>query len=391
MSSCRTLISGSCSASCASATRSRARSSGSRGDDDRLQRRRRRTDGCRSRRLPVSPIRSPIWTSARPQSFADCARARPPDAARRARARRRRSPSPCRSRPSAEAAAGRAFESSPRTSGRTRSSRRSAPRSILKTVPDDRPVGIAAGGRQQLGDAGRQRLDARTRHRGAEEDGVHECPRRLGRELLAQQAVADTCVSSSTYAARIPSSRSASSSARPAANSRVAGSSTVKHAARVPSSSRCPWRRPRRQPLGDLPQHTLGARLRAGRSCSRTAASECAAAAARASGCASAAARPRRPRCTSTAPSSTLRTRSTSAMKSGWPGVSIRLTCDVPDRERRDGGPDRDPAPPLERQRVGLRRAGIDAAELVDDARVVQQPFGESCLTGVYVRQDPQG
>jgi hypothetical protein len=29
---------------------------------------------------------------------------------------------------------------------------------------------------------------------------------------------------------------------------------------------------------------------------------------------------------TSTAPSSTLRTRSTSAMKSGWPGVSIRLT-----------------------------------------------------------------
>ena len=29
---------------------------------------------------------------------------------------------------------------------------------------------------------------------------------------------------------------------------------------------------------------------------------------------------------TSTAPSSTLSTRSTSAMKSGWPGVSIRLT-----------------------------------------------------------------
>ncbi len=29
---------------------------------------------------------------------------------------------------------------------------------------------------------------------------------------------------------------------------------------------------------------------------------------------------------TSTAPSSTLNTRSTSAMKSGWPGVSIRLT-----------------------------------------------------------------
>ena len=33
---------------------------------------------------------------------------------------------------------------------------------------------------------------------------------------------------------------------------------------------------------------------------------------------------------TSTAPSSTLRTRSTSAMKSGWPGVSIRLTWTPP-------------------------------------------------------------
>ncbi len=30
---------------------------------------------------------------------------------------------------------------------------------------------------------------------------------------------------------------------------------------------------------------------------------------------------------TSTAPSSTLNTRSTSAMKSGWPGVSMRLTA----------------------------------------------------------------
>ena len=93
---------------------------------------------------------------------------------------------------------------------------------------------------------------------------------------------------------------------------------------------------------------------------------------------------------TSTAPSSTLRTRSTSAMKSGWPGVSIRLTCTSLDRERRDGRLDRDAALLLERQRVGLRRAGIDAAELVDDTGRVQQPFGESCLTGVYMRQDPK-
>ena len=33
---------------------------------------------------------------------------------------------------------------------------------------------------------------------------------------------------------------------------------------------------------------------------------------------------------TSTAPSSTLRAHSTSAMKSGWPGVSIRLTVTSP-------------------------------------------------------------
>ena len=68
-----------------------------------------------------------------------------------------------------------------------------------------------------------------------------------------------------------------------------------------------------------------------------------------------------------------------------------QVDVDVAERERRDGRLDRDPALPLERQRVGLRRAGVDAADLVDDAGRVQQPFGESCLTGVYMRQDSQG
>jgi len=45
---------------------------------------------------------------------------------------------------------------------------------------------------------------------------------------------------------------------------------------------------------------------------------------------------------------------------------------------------------PLQRQEVGLCAAVIDAADVVDDTGRVQQPFGESCLTGVYVRQDPQ-
>ena len=63
---------------------------------------------------------------------------------------------------------------------------------------------------------------------------------------------------------------------------------------------------------------------------------------------------------------------------------------DVVERERDDGGFDRDPAPPLERECVGLRRAVVDAADLVDDAGGIEQPLGESCLTGVYVRQDPK-
>ncbi len=60
------------------------------------------------------------------------------------------------------------------------------------------------------------------------------------------------------------------------------------------------------------------------------------------------------------------------------------------DGERGDRGLDRDPALPLQRQRIGLRGAGIDAADLVDDTGGVQEPLGESGLTGVYMRQDAQ-
>src|SRR5206468_9902239 len=61
-----------------------------------------------------------------------------------------------------------------------------------------------------------------------------------------------------------------------------------------------------------------------------------------------------------------------------------------PDRERCNSGLDRDAALPLERQRVGLRRPGVDATELVDRTGLVQQPLSESCLTCVYMRQDPK-
>ena len=60
------------------------------------------------------------------------------------------------------------------------------------------------------------------------------------------------------------------------------------------------------------------------------------------------------------------------------------------DDERRHRRLDRDPALALQRERVGLRRAVVDATDLVDDPGCVQQPFGEGGLTGVDVRQDPQ-
>ena len=72
---------------------------------------------------------------------------------------------------------------------------------------------------------------------------------------------------------------------------------------------------------------------------------------------------------TSTAPSSTPRTRSTSAMKSGWPGVSTTLTVRSSERERHDRGLDRDAATALEREAVGLGGAGVDRPRLVDALR----------------------
>ena len=63
---------------------------------------------------------------------------------------------------------------------------------------------------------------------------------------------------------------------------------------------------------------------------------------------------------------------------------------DVVDRERDDRRLDGDPALPFQRERVRLRAAVVDAADLVDDAGRVQQPLCERCLTGVYMRQDSQ-
>ena len=72
------------------------------------------------------------------------------------------------------------------------------------------------------------------------------------------------------------------------------------------------------------------------------------------------------------------------------PGRVDEVDGDVADRERRYRRLDRDAALLLERERVGLRGAVVDAAELVDHAGGMQQPLGERCLTGVYMRQDSQ-
>jgi hypothetical protein len=74
----------------------------------------------------------------------------------------------------------------------------------------------------------------------------------------------------------------------------------------------------------------------------------------------------------------------------GVPGRVDQVHRDVVDGEGDDRGLDRDPAPALEREGVGLGAAVVDAADLVDDAGRVQQPLGQGCLTGVYVRQYPQ-
>ena len=72
------------------------------------------------------------------------------------------------------------------------------------------------------------------------------------------------------------------------------------------------------------------------------------------------------------------------------PGRVDQVDGHAVDHEGHDRGLDRDPPAPLEGERVGLRRAVVDAPDLVDDPGRVEQPFGEGGLTGVDVRQDPQ-
>ena len=92
---------------------------------------------------------------------------------------------------------------------------------------------------------------------------------------------------------------------------------------------------------------------------------------------------------TATAPSSTRRLRSTSMVKSTWPGVSMMLMRWSRQKQVVDGGGDGDAALLLLLHPVHGRGALVDLADLVRDAGVVQDALGGRGLPRIDVRHDP--
>ena len=74
----------------------------------------------------------------------------------------------------------------------------------------------------------------------------------------------------------------------------------------------------------------------------------------------------------------------------GVAGRVDQVDRQVADEERGDGRPDRDPAFAFELERVGLGRAGVDAADVLDRAGGEEEAFGEGGLTGVDVGEDSE-
>ncbi len=73
-------------------------------------------------------------------------------------------------------------------------------------------------------------------------------------------------------------------------------------------------------------------------------------------------------------------------------GVSGRVhevDVEIAEDERRHRGADGDPAPTLQRHRVGAGRARVDAPGGADNARLEQQALGQAGLAGVNMRDDP--
>ena len=93
---------------------------------------------------------------------------------------------------------------------------------------------------------------------------------------------------------------------------------------------------------------------------------------------------------TTTAPSSTRRLRSTSAVKSTWPGRVDQVELVGPPADRRRGGRDRDAALLLLGQVVHLRGALVHLPHRVLLPRVEEHALGEGGLARVDVRDDAE-
>ena len=91
---------------------------------------------------------------------------------------------------------------------------------------------------------------------------------------------------------------------------------------------------------------------------------------------------------TTTPPSSTRRLRSTSAVKSTWPGVSIRLIVTSFQGNVTQADVDGDAALLLLGVEVGDGGALVDLAHAVRGAAVEQHPLGDGGLAGVDVGDD---
>ena len=235
-----------------------------------------------------------------------------------------------------------------------------------------RAVGVADTCGEQLGDPGHQRLHACSRPRRADVDGMHERTPDLGRELFAQPAIRDPVILDVRGQEHLVPIGEHLGQPRPERGS--LGSHPDDR---------------RRQSIGDLLQNAIGIgsgavglvhedQRRDAQPLQR-------------------AHQQRRLRLHALDG----RDHEHDAVQDFQHAVDLRdevgvagridqVDRDVVDRERHDGGSDRDPTLLFQRERVGLRRPVIDASGLVDDAGGVEQPLGERCLTGVYMRQDSQ-
>ena len=197
----------------------------------------------------------------------------------------------------------------------------------MKTVPETGPSTSPSAAGSSSAMPAISESDARTGDRRAEEHRMHERAPGLRRERLAQPAVRDArlvvdvrgqerVVALREHEAQPGGERRVGRAPRREARRRACRGSRTDPIGTIAGVSRS----------GDAPAGRVRRPRRDGRSCSRRSASGRAAAAARASSSGVCDCTPSTAETTSTAPSSTLSTRSTSAMKSGWPGVSIRLT-----------------------------------------------------------------